>query len=245
MKARLDKLRGEGAEVFDGPGFRFIEALSTRAEGLEGAAGEHLRRRAAERLSAFEAAFASARAEARATLATLDAAGADPDGAFAAAFGRGDYKHIKREAARALRLARVDDSDAARDRVLRLWRQAQGRGATLAPALRQRVATVATAAAHEQPIGELRAVGDALARTLFREAADHARSALVVARAADRRPTEAGPYNPEVLSSRALALVEGLSPSYLRAYLTGLEDLDALRALPEPASPNRRRKRRR
>lgn len=240
MKSRLDQLRAAGAEVFDGPGFRFIEALLGRAEGLEGLAGEHLRRRAAERLSAFEAAFASAQAEARATLGTLTAAGADPDGGFAEAFARGDYKHIKQEAARALRAARTDDVDIARERVVRLWRQAQARGATVPPSLRERVAAVERG---PQPMPELRALGDRLAQALFREAADHARSALVVARAADRLPEQAGPYNPEALSAQALALVEGLSPGYLRAYLTGLEDLDALRRLPEGTPPGKKRRR--
>lgn len=252
MRARLQSLRDAGAEVFDGPGLRFIEALLGQAEALDSAAGEHLRRRAAERLSAFEAAFAAARAEARATLATLAAAGADPEGAFAEAFARGDYKHVKHEAVRALRLAKTDDIDTARDRVRRLWRQAQARGASLPPSLRARVEVISAETAAEAPattpLAELRAIGDRLAQALFREAADHARSALVVARATDRLPAQAGPYNPEALSAQALALVESLSPTYLRAYLTGLEDLDHLRRLPDgkegnPANPGKKRRR--
>lgn len=235
MRSRLESLRAQGAEVFDGPGFRFIEGLLDRAEGLDGAAGAHLKRRAADRLSTFEATFASGRAEARATLATLDAAGADPDGAFADAFARGDYGFVRREAPRALRRAKTDDVDAARERVVRLARQARSRGLTLPPPLRARLNAATTAPAHApETLPELRAAGDQLARALFREAADHARSALVVARAADRLPDAVGPYNPEALSARALALVESLSPGYLRATLAGLEDLAALRRLPEP-----------
>lgn len=232
MKRRMDTLRESGAEVFDGPGFRFIEGLLERAEGLDGVAGEHLRRRAAERLSAFEAAFASARAEARATLATLDAAEADPDGDFTRAFAAGDYGFVRREAPRALRRARTDDADAARARIVRLARQARGRGLTLPPPLRARVHAATAESAAD--VAELRTVGDQLARALFREAADHARSALVVARAGDRVPETVGPYNPEALAARTLALVEALSPGYLRATLAGLEDLAAMRRLPEP-----------
>lgn len=245
MRARLQSLRDAGAEVFDGPGLRFIEALLGQAEALDSAAGEHLRRRAAERLSAFEAAFAAARAEARATLATLSAAGADPEGAFAEAFARGDYKHVKHEAVRALRLAKTDDIDTARDRVRRLWRQAQARGASLPPSLRARVEVISAESGTEAPLAELRTIGDRLAQALFREAADHARSALVVARATDRLPAQAGPYNPEALSAQALALVESLSPTYLRAYLTGLEDLDHLRRLPDGKDGKDGKKRRR
>lgn len=241
MNRRLEMLRMNGAEVFDGPGFRFIEGLLERAEGLEGVAGEHLRRRAAERLSAFEAAFASGRAEARATLATLDAAEADPDGDFARAFASGDYGFVRREAPRALRRARTDDADAARVRVVRLARQARSRGLTLQPQLRARVH--AATADRPDDVAELRVVGDQLARALFREAADHARSALVVARASDRVAETTGPYNPEALAARALELVEALSPGYLRATLAGLEDLAALRKLPEPKKVSRRRRR--
>ncbi len=242
MTRRLEALRAQGAEAFDGPGFRFIEALLERAEGLDGVAGEHLRRRAAERLSAFEAAFASARAEARATLATLDAAEADPEGDFTRAFASGDYGFVRREAPRALRRARTDDVDAARSRVLRLARQARGRGLTLPPPLRARVqAATADGARDPDALAELRTVGDQLARALFREAADHARSALVVARAGDRVAETVGPYNPEALAARTLALVEALSPGYLRATLAGLEDLAALRRLPEPRRGRRRR----
>ena len=240
MRRRLETLRAGGAAVFDGPGLRFIETLLERAESLEGVAGEHLRRRAAERLSGFEAAFASARAEARATLATLDAADADPDGDFARAFASGDYGFVRREAPRALRRARTDDADAARARVVRLARQARSRGLTLQPALRARVHAVTAAADTDLPT--LRTVGDQLARALFREAADHARSALVVARASDRVADDVGPYNPEALAARTLALVETLSPGYLRATLAGLEDLAALRRLPEPKRTRRRRR---
>lgn len=242
MKARLETLREDGAEVFDGPGFRFIEALLTRADELDGEAAVHLRRRAAERLSGFEARFASARAEARATLATLQAAGADDDGAFAKAFVAGDYGHVRREAGPALRRARTDDADAARARVVRLARQARARGLTLSPAMRSRIHDAT--AADDVPISEMREAGDQLARALFREAAEHARSALVVARAADRLPDEVGHYNPEALSARMLALVESVSPGYLRAVLSGLDDLAALRDLPEPPRPGRRRRRR-
>lgn len=48
-----------------------------------------------------------------------------------------------------------------------------------------------------------------------------------------------GPYNPVSLAGRALSLSASLSPDYLQAYLAGLEDLSALRTLPEP--PRRRR----
>ncbi|MCA9540912.1 MAG: DUF2894 domain-containing protein [Myxococcales bacterium] len=215
MRDRLDTLRAAGAEVFDGPGLRFVAGLLDRADALEGVAAEHLRQRAEARLSQFEARFAAARAEAQVSLAVVQAAGADIDGELAEAFERGDFLHIRHEAPRALRRVETDDADAARARVVAIETE-------------------------EHPLSEARAVGDHLARALFREAAEHARSALVVARAGDRVPAETGPYNPEALTARVLALVESVSPTYLRAYLSGLGDLAALRQLPEARRPKRR-----
>lgn len=50
---------------------------------------------------------------------------------------------------------------------------------------------------------------------------------------------EIGPYNPVSLAGRALSLSASLSPDYLQAYLAGLEDLSALRTLPEPSRRRR------
>ncbi|MEE2786870.1 MAG: DUF2894 domain-containing protein [Myxococcota bacterium] len=50
-----------------------------------------------------------------------------------------------------------------------------------------------------------------------------------------------GPYNALSLAGRALSLSASLSPDYCQAYLAGLEDLVALRALPEAKKTRRRR----
>ena len=44
---------------------------------------------------------------------------------------------------------------------------------------------------------------------------------------------QVGPYNPLSLAGQALSLSASLSPDYLQAYLSGLEDLMALKSLPE------------
>ena len=48
-----------------------------------------------------------------------------------------------------------------------------------------------------------------------------------------------GMYNPQALAGRALSLTSALSPDYMQSYLSGLEDLMALKRLPE--STRRRR----
>ena len=45
-----------------------------------------------------------------------------------------------------------------------------------------------------------------------------------------------GPYNPLSLAGQALSLSASLSPDYLQAYLSGLEDLMALKSLPESST---------
>ena len=236
VRDRLAMLREAGAEAFDGPGFRFIEGLVSRSESLGSAAAERLLGRASVRLEAFEVERKDARALAERSLEALDRADADADGSLRAAFERGDYRSVNRRADRLLRLARDDGSQAARRRLDRLDREARARGLVLPATLRDRLAKP------NQDGRAARRVGDELAQLIFRDAAEHARSALVVARASDAVPEEVGPYNAQALSVQALGLLESVSPTYLRALLGGLEELSALRTLPERPKPRRRRR---
>ena len=52
---RLESLRSEGGDAFDGPGFRFIEGLLRRAGGLDGAAAARLSMRATHSSHAWRA----------------------------------------------------------------------------------------------------------------------------------------------------------------------------------------------
>lgn len=208
---QLEALRAAGADRYDGPGFRFIEALLERAETHGGTVAERLELRAAARLAAFSTSMQAARAEAAATLATLRAAEADPDGTLAAAHAAGDHKRVLREASAALRRARSADPAARFDR---LAERARAEGIELP----------------EEAVDPARA-GDHIAHALFRRAADHARGTLTVARARDRLPADVGPYNPEALAARTLAVIEALSPAYLRATLAQLDDLASLTQL--------------
>ncbi|EYF02356.1 DUF2894 domain-containing protein [Chondromyces apiculatus] len=74
------------------------------------------------------------------------------------------------------------------------------------------------------------------AATSFQESVGTARATLAVARAADRVPPSAGPYNPQALAVRALLTAEGLSPAYVHALLEELDDLAALEATIAPPS---------
>ncbi len=235
--ARLEDLRAAGGDAYDGPGFRFIEGLMRRATDLGGVAEERLQARADQRLDAFEAEFDAARTEAESAMEAIDAAQADPGGGARDAFDQGDYRAVRRHAGRALRMARDDGRQAAGRRLDRLARQVRARGIAMPAGLRSQLETPPLHAR------ETRTLGDELARMLFRDAAEQARGSLVVARAADGLPEEFGPYNPAALSVQALGLLEAVSPGYLRAFLGGLEELSALKSLPEPPKRSGRRRR--
>ena len=138
---RLESLRSEGGDAFDGPGFRFIEGLLRRAGGLDGAAAARLSMRATQRLDAFEAEFSAARAEARVALEAVEAAESDPGGHVREAFELGDYRAVRRFAGRALRLAQDDGTQAARRRLARLARQVRARGIALPTELRDKLSS--------------------------------------------------------------------------------------------------------
>ncbi len=235
LEARLAALVAQGAAVFDGPGVRFISGLLSRSAGLSATAQARLMDRARSRLGALEARFEAAQGAAEAQVAALAVAGADPDGAFAACLAQGDFRTIERQAPGALRAAQAQAPAADLARLTRLTAEARRRGVPLHPL------SDAADAPGDPP--DPRAAGDALAQRLFKAAADQARAALVVARAADAVPAHHGPYNAEALAAEGLAHLERLSPAYLRVWLASLEGLSALSALPErPKGAGRRRR---
>lgn len=65
-------------------------------------------------------------------------------------------------------------------------------------------------------------------------------ASAATARAAERVPEAAGPYNGAVVASRALAELAELSPGYVSRYVAWLEDLASLAELPERRPPRRK-----
>jgi hypothetical protein len=236
LEQRLAALRSLGAETFDGPGLRFIESLLAKAAEYDGAVEERLRARAEARFETFEATFDAARAEAASMLRALHDEGADAEATFAEAFARGDFALLASEGPRVLRQLRSGSTEVHQERVRRLVAQAEARGVLLPAELADAARRVVVGGLRAEPGAErrVREVGDRVARALYQEAAQHVRSAVVVARAHDRLSDTFGHYNPQALVARVLGQVERLSPTYLRAMLGSLEDLSTLRALPEP-----------
>lgn len=205
LQERLDRLAAEGARAFDPPAFRCVEVLLERARALGGGARERLEARAAARLDALSAALLRGRADADAALGELAAAGVDPPPEVKGALARGDLAEAAREARRRLR-----------PRLAPLFGRSSPPGAGPRPG-----------APGPRPwLARLREE----AALSFRESLGAARATIAVARAVDRIPESAGPYNPQALAARTLQIAESLDLGYVRALLEELDDLAALEA---------------
>lgn len=236
--ARLERLRGEGADHFDPPAFRCAESLLARARAIGGGAAARLESRAAARLDLLEAALRRARAEAEEELRALAAAGGEVDPALAAALRRGDAAAARRGARRARRALAAAQGKTAIPALARLRSETQAREIRLPAEVERDLAELGCDGDLVERRAEqrARALSNALSAALFRESVGSARAALAVARAADNVPEDAGPYNAQALAARALQAIERLSPTYLRVILEGLDDLAGLEAAlaPEP-----------
>lgn len=245
LRARIDRLREQGAARFDPPGHRLLEALLERAVALGGGAGDRVLARLAPRVGALERDLAAARAEAERRVVAARALG-DPPPDLAEAFAAGDYRAAIRAADRWEReLARGHRGSALRWAAGLVERaRARGRGPSTDLARRLEQVTSAPGAVDPARVASARALANALSRALFRESAEAAHADLAVARATDRLPEVTGPYNADALATRALRRLSALSPAYLRAYLASLAELSSLEAALGPEEKPAKKRRR-
>jgi hypothetical protein len=82
-----------------------------------------------------------------------------------------------------------------------------------------------SAGAPTTEVGEARERGELASARRFRQAWAAGRTRDQVAQAAARKPANAGPLNSHVLVLQSLALMEELSPDYLRRFLVQVESL--------------------
>ncbi|MGK3969647.1 DUF2894 domain-containing protein [Sorangium sp. So ce118] len=243
--ARLAALQATGAHRFDPASYRFVEALLERARALDGAAAAHLAARASARLTALEVAFHRARADAEAQLRALADAGVPDDGALAQALALGELPAVVRAVRRRLRALAAERQKTAVPALARLRGEAAARDVRLPePLARDLAALPCDGDVIERRVKrQAQALSNALSTALFHESLVSARATLAVARAADNVPEDAGPYNAQVLASRALCAAERLSEHYLRALVASLQDLGALAAAlePQPEKPTRKK----
>ena len=204
--ARLAALRAAGAHRFDPAGYRLVEALLERARALDGGARARLAARASARLAALDAAFHRARADAEAHLRALADAGLPHDGALAAALALGDFPAVARTARRRLRALAAERKTTAVPSLARLRGEVAARDVRLPGPLARDLAELPCDGdvVERRVKRQAQALSSALSTALFHESLVSARATLAVARAADNVPEDAGPYNAQVLASRAL-----------------------------------------
>ncbi|MFN3196846.1 MAG: DUF2894 domain-containing protein [Bradymonadia bacterium] len=244
LVARLDALKARGAEGFDGPAVRFIANLVQKATTIGGGAGDRLVDRAHVRLQALETQLDEALAKSEEALSALAAVAQGPEGEGAVAtvqalVDQGDHREALRTAQRLRRTLGDGRQPQAKARVRRQLSRAEAADTSaLSQPLRQRMQ-----AALDDPTSPpetLDALADEAAKAMYRAVADDAHATLAVAQAGDEVPDEAGPYNPQAVSARALAALEALSPAHLRHWVRHLEGFESLSALPEPPAPKKR-----
>ncbi len=224
---RLARLEAAGAAGFDALGLAALRSLVARAEGLSEGARALLAPRIEARLLRLETALTAAR---RAAEDALQELGEPRDPALEEALGRGDFQAVHRGVQQRIRERSVGQRLVPIGWIPRLQAQAAARGLRLDEGLARGLGELdrTPGFVEQRARGRASALGNALSIRLFRDSVESARAVFSMARASDNVPEAAGPYNGQALAARALAAIAELSPSYLRSFLAGLDDLEAV-----------------
>ncbi|HZY18806.1 MAG TPA: DUF2894 domain-containing protein [Ramlibacter sp.] len=211
--AQLAAWRSEDAWRLDPPRFRFLEALADRLAGQP----EPVRRLLQDKLHQGLAAYAERLAQARQALAEQARPLAERHPRMArelrAIQAAGDERGLRRLAVRARAQAQT------------------GMSAPLAALaqLSQDLRSAAQArlvAEDDGPVGSQERDPEELSSARrFRRAWSSRRTLERVEQAVSRRPAQAGPLNSHVLVLQSLALMQELSPDYLRRFVAQVESL--------------------
>ena len=227
----LGALRSGGAGRFDPVRFTFIESMARRAREHGESVSGILEARLQRELAALQGDFARAR-EAAAELVTR--AGERHPGAreqLRLLFERGDFRGVRRLAARLDRadgrvrlsaltdsLAPADSDGAAGRRDMPgpveecLWHQEQAARSLVS-------AGVSPRGFQRRPGGELKSVHR------LRGSQGRRRADRLLAQAILEAPADSGPLNPQMLAVRTLSAMRDLSPAYLGRLVSYVETL--------------------
>jgi len=240
-RTRLAKLIEAGASAFDEPTVRYVEALLARAEGP---VEERLVARVRARLDRLEAAMAAAREEAAKLVTELEGLDGESAAQVRGLVSSGDFREASRLGRRLRNSHDPEASARLLSRIETIEKRAERRGVRFSAELRERCAALRAAA----PLGSSgiragRQLATELSFALLDGILHRSRGTSIGLRLA--RPMEeleqVGPYNPRAVARRALEKMGALSPSYLQAWLSLLDDASALdRLLPQP-QPRKRK----
>ena len=234
LSQELHELKSLGIHEFDPPLFTLVESLVERASGLPEESRLLLENRARIRLGVFHASRNRARDQAASALETVRNLGENLE--IKVAFEQGDYR-------RANRVYRCFEATKQRTTIDSLNRKSTSRQHV---SQRKDVAQLRLRAQLQEqvnlPLFGGGMLGDSegsegdemLSFRLFREAAAEDQAGKEVGRAADEAPDNPGPLNGYALSTETLEHIKHLSPVYLKRFITWLDSLAALYALPDP-----------
>lgn len=224
-----DALRSlEALRAFDPDGAKLIDRLV--AAGLDEKANTR-REELARALEAAKVDLAAARAKLR------ERGAVEPSEVEVAAV-RGDVRHARRLAERALSDHEAAERSPTSRWALSLADRARDRSIALTPDLARRVRGLKQLDP-ARSVGEARALAADLSRALYDEALSGARATVAIARVRDNLPETAGPYNPQVIAAEALDRLGTMSPGFAAAFIAALDDLATLDALAAPASASK------
>ena len=188
-------LRASGADRFDPVRFRYIEAMSCRAEALAQPARQILQNRAQDALQTYRADLQREGDEARRSAARLVQQYPDREEQLTRLLERCEFRQV-------------------RSLERRLARQASD---SLVSALTEQI-TRRYCAEQERP-GELKST------RRFRDSLARANADKLLARAIEDAPDNPGPLNPEMLAIRSLTVMREISPAYLGRFVSYIDTL--------------------
>ncbi len=236
MERRALALRAAGVERFDAGEIIAIEGMLERAAASREGVRRRLVERARKHLFTLELRFRAAEVQANDAidqLARQDAAAAK---LLRARADQGDVDGARRAAERALARGAPARTAPALERVRAALAIVESRCSTLPPVVREARELLEGRRALEQDLAaRAHDVANQLVLVVLRDGAEQLGSLLEVDRMERGAPASAGPYNPDALAARAIGELATLSPSFARAWLSWVKDVESLSHLPATA----------
>lgn len=245
MFRRALALKASGIERFDAGELAAIESMLARAESLREGARRRLEERARKQLFSLELRFQAAQADAQAAIERV--ARQDPQAAkdLRERAESGDVDGARRSAEVLYARGAPSRKEPALERVRRALSLVETQCATLPPVVREaRELLDGRSTGDDDVVAVAHDLANLLNVVLIRDGAEQLASMLEVDRMERGAPMAPGPYNPDALAARAVGELSALSPSFARAWLAWVKDIEALTRLPptaeeKPAKPAR------
>jgi hypothetical protein len=236
MRGRALALLASGVERFDAAEVRFVDALLERAASSREGVRARLEERAKKHMFALELRFRSAEVRSKDAIAEL--ARHDPAQAreLRERAASGDVDGARRAAERTLAQRSERRTAPALARLRGALELVERSCSTLPPVVREaREALDGKTAPEDDLATRAHDLANRLDLVLLSDGLEQLSSLLEVDRMERAAPLAAGPYNPDALAARCVGELSALSPSFARAWLAWVKDVESLSRLPPTA----------